>query len=266
MLRENYRKVTSEAEGVGPTRKRYDIINVVRLKRVRKEGRFFMFPLRDTITYHGATIATIGLMVLNGLVFFYQLSLGFDLQGEIFYAFGFIPYAFFQNPAGEFYTIFSSMFVHGSFMHLLSNVWFLWVFGPAVEGRLGFSRFMLLYLLSGVAAALTQGFALPDSIIPMVGASGAVSGLLGAYLLLFPRARVLTIIPPFIFFFFWLPVPIYLGYWIILQFFYVFIDVAGIAWWAHIGGFFLGLVLILILRPKRNYKADPFWECWRDYC
>ncbi len=225
-----------------------------------------MFPLRDTITYHGSTIATIGLIVLNGLVFFYQFSLGIDAFPYIFYSFGFIPYEFFLNPTGEFWTIFSSMFVHGSFAHLLGNVWFLWVFGPAVEGRLGFKRFMLLYISAGIAAALLQGFALPESTIPMVGASGAVSGVLGSYLILFPRARVLTIIPPFFFFFFWLPVPIYLGYWILIQFIYVFMDISGIAWWAHIGGFFLGLLLILIMRPKRIYRADPFWECWRDYC
>lgn len=225
-----------------------------------------MFPLRDTITYHGATLATIGLIILNGIVFLYQFSLGIDVFPEFFYTFGFIPDIFFQDPIGEFSTIFTSMFVHGSFLHMLSNVWFLWVFGPAVEGRLGFFRFMLLYLLAGIAAALTQGFSLPESTIPMVGASGAVSGILGAYLILFPRARVLTIIPPFFFFFFWLPVPIYLGYWILIQFVYVFYEVAGIAWWAHIGGFFLGLVLVLFMRPKRNYRADPFWECWRDYC
>lgn len=225
-----------------------------------------MFPLRDTITYHGATIATIGLIALNGLAFLYQLSFGADLFPAIFYAYGFIPELFFKNPVGEFHTIFTSMFVHGNFAHLLSNVWFIWVFAPAVEGRLGFFRFMLLYLLSGIAAALLQGFAMPGSDIPMVGASGAVSGILGAYLVLFPRARVLTIIPPFIFFFFWLPAPIYLGYWALIQFVYALVGAAGVAWWAHIGGFALGLLLILVMRPKRNYRADPFWECWRDYC
>jgi membrane associated rhomboid family serine protease len=225
-----------------------------------------MFPLRDTITYHGAKVATFGLMLVAVLAYLYQLSFGIDAFPAIFYAYGFIPAAFFQNPVGEFYTVFTSMFVHGSFMHLISNIWFIWVFGPAVEGRLGFRRFMVLYLLSGVAAALLQGFSLPDSVIPMVGASGAVSGVLGAYLVLFPRARVLTVIPPLIFFFFWLPAPIYLGYWILIQFAYVFFEVPGVAWWAHIGGFALGLVLILIMRPKRNYRADPFWECWRDYC
>ena len=225
-----------------------------------------MFPLRDTITYHGAKVATFSLLILTGLAFFYQLSFGEEAFQLIFYAFGFIPAAFFQNPVGEFYTIFTSMFVHGSLAHLFGNLWFLWVFGPAVEGRLGFRRFMLLYLLSGMAAAFLQGFSMPESIIPMVGASGAVSGVLGAYLVLFPRARVLTVVPPLIFFFFWLPAPIYLGYWIIIQIAYAFFEIPGVAWWAHVGGFALGLVLILIMRPKRNYRADPFWECWRDYC
>ena len=225
-----------------------------------------MFPLRDTITYHGAVIATIGLVVLNGLVFFYQFSLGVNMFPVIFHSFGFIPAAFFENPFGEFWTIFSSMFIHGSFGHLLGNMWFVWVFGPAVEGRLGFRRFVLLYLLSGIAAAFIQGFFMPDSTTPMVGASGAVSGILGAYLVLFPRARILTVIPPFIFFFFWLPATIYLGYWIFLQFVYALSGLPGVAWWAHIGGFALGVLLMLIMRPKRIYRADPFWECWRDYC
>lgn len=225
-----------------------------------------MFPLRDTITYHGAKIATFGLMIASGLVYLYQLSFSIEAFSAIFYNYGFIPALFFLDPAAEFITIFTSMFVHGSFMHLIGNVWFLWVFGPAVEGRLGFLKFTLLYLFSGIAAALLQGFSMPDSVIPMVGASGAVSGVLGAYLVLFPRARVLTIIPPLIFFTFWLPAPIYLGYWILLQFAFAFFEAPGVAWWAHIGGFALGLFLILLLKPKRNYRADPFWECWRDYC
>ncbi len=225
-----------------------------------------MFPLRDSITYHGAKIASFGLIIVTASAFFLQLSSGGETFEAIFYRYGFIPAAFFLNPMAEFFTIISSMFVHGSLMHLIGNLWFLWVFGPAVEGRIGLIRFMLLYLLTGIAAALTQGFSMPDSTIPMVGASGAVSGLLGAYLVLFPRARVLTFIPPLIFFFFWLPAPIYLGYWAVIQLIYAFSDMPGIAWWAHIGGFALGLILILIMRPKRNYRADPFWECWRDYC
>lgn len=225
-----------------------------------------MFPLRDTITYHGAVVATIGLVVLNTLAFFYQLSFGPQALPLLFQNFGFVPSDFFRDPIGEFWTIFTSMFMHGSFGHLLGNMWFIWVFGPAVEGRLGFRRFMLLFLVSGIAAALTQGFFMPASDIPMVGASGAVSGILGAYLLLFPRARILTIIFPFIFFFFWLPAPIYLGYWILIQFVYALSGQPGVAWWAHIGGFALGLILILYMRPRRIYRADPFWECWRDYC
>jgi membrane associated rhomboid family serine protease len=225
-----------------------------------------MFPIRDTITYHGPKFATYGLIILNSLAFFYLASLGAELFQDTFVAFGFIPAFFFQNPAGEFYTIFTSMFVHGSLFHLLSNVWFLFVFGPAVEGRIGFIRFLFLFLLSGLAAALLQGFSLPESTIPMIGASGAVSGILGAYLILFLRARVLTVIPPFIFFFFWVPAPIYLGYWIVIQFASAFFGVQGVAWWAHIGGFILGLSVIMLLQPKRNYRADPYWECWRDYC
>lgn len=225
-----------------------------------------MLPIRDTITYHGPKLATYGLILLNGLIYLYQLSFGVDAFNAIFYSYGFIPAAFFQNPAAEVYSILTSMFIHGSFSHLLSNVWFLWVFGPAIEGRIGFIRFVLIYLLAGLAAALMQAFSLPESIVPMVGASGAISGILGSYLVLFPRARVLTVIPPFIFFFFWVPAPIYLGIWIAMQFVYALFEAPGVAWWAHIGGFALGLVAIIIMRPKRNYRADPYWECLRDYC
>lgn len=225
-----------------------------------------MFPIRDTITYHGAKLGTFGLLILNGLAFFYQYSLGEESLYQSFYAFGFIPAHFFADIPGEFHTIFTSMFVHASLGHLLSNLWFLWVFGPAIEGRVGFIRFVILYLLSGIAAAFLQGFSMPASIVPMVGASGAVSGVLGAYLVLFPKARVLTVIPPLIFFFFWTPAPIYLGYWILIQVAYAFFEIPGIAWWAHIGGFALGMVAVLFMSPKRNYRADPYWECLRDYC
>ena len=225
-----------------------------------------MFPLRDTITYHGAKIATYGIIFTSVLAFFLQFTGGFAGFAQSFYTHGFVPVQFFADPWHEFSTIFTSMFMHGSLSHLFINLWFLWVFGPAVEGRLGFIRFMVLYLLSGVAAAFLHGFSVPHSLVPMVGASGAVSGILGAYLVLFSRARVLTVIPPFILFPFWVPAPIYIGIWIILQFIQALFEVEGVAWWAHIGGFVLGLVLILIMRPKRHYRADPFWECWRDYC
>lgn len=225
-----------------------------------------MFPLRDTITYHGAKIATYGLIFACVIGFFLQFTGGLAGFESSFYNFGFVPFFFFADPAKEFITIFTSMFMHGSVSHLFINLWFLWVFAPAVEGRLGFTRFMILYLLSGMAAAFMHAFFMPDSFIPMVGASGAVSGILGAYLVLFFRARVLTIIPPFIFFPFWVPAPVYLGLWLILQFIQALFDVPGVAWWAHIGGFVLGLALVLLMRPKRHYRADPFWECWRDYC
>ncbi len=225
-----------------------------------------MFPIRDTIIYHGSTAATKSMIGLNFFAFIYHLAIGAFLTPEFFFRFGFVPVLFFENPLEQLYTIFTSMFIHGSFMHLFGNAWFLWVFGPAVEGRLGFRRFIMLYLLSGLAASLLQGFAMSESITPVIGASGAVSGILGAYLILFPRARVLTIIPPFIFFPFWLPSTIYLGYWAFLQFIYALGDLPGIAWWAHLGGFLMGLILILLIRPRRNYRADPFWECWRDYC
>jgi len=134
------------------------------------------------------------------------------------------------------------MFLHGSLLHILSNMWFLWVFGDNIEDRLGHGRFLLFYLLGGVAAALIQGLVGGfSSNVPMIGASGAVSALLGAYIVLYPRALILSLVG-------WIPVPvpafIYLGYWLLIQFVGDFMGEEGIAFWAHIGGFVAGVVLI----------------------
>ncbi len=223
-----------------------------------------MFPLKDSITYYGSIVGTRGMIGLCILVFFGQAALGAEGFLASFSAWGFVPALFFADPLRESWRLVSSMFLHGSAFHLLSNVWFLWVFSPAVEGRTGFWKYLLVYLLSGTGAALLQGLADPSSTVPMVGASGAISGVLGAYLVLFPKAVVLTLVPPF--FLFWLPSVFFLGLWFFFQIWYGFSGLPGVAWWAHAGGFLIGMVLAILVRPKRNYKADPFWECWRDYC
>jgi membrane associated rhomboid family serine protease len=168
-------------------------------------------------------------------------------------------------PAGDapapFLTLFTSMFLHGGFLHIAGNMLYLWIFGDNVEDTLGHGRFLLFYLLSGVAAALAQIVVHPDSSVPMVGASGAVSGVLGAYLLLFPYARVLVLL---IFGFFvrivrW-PATVVLGFWIVVQFLNGLITVSvaaggaagGTAWFAHIGGFVAGIVLLFLMRPRRT--------------
>lgn len=148
-----------------------------------------MIPIRDSLLFHGPAPVTKAIVFLCGLAFYLQVSWGLE---ESVAQLGFIPAAFFADPLGQSYRLLSSMFVHGSLGHLLGNLWFLWVLGPALEGRMGSWRYLWLYLLSGVVAALAQALFTPDPSLPMVGASGAISGVTGGYLVLFPGAHVLT--------------------------------------------------------------------------
>lgn len=180
------------------------------------------------------------LVILNllGFGFAYFLT---DPEAVI-NSYGFVPARFLANPLGELVTLFSSMFLHGGIMHILGNLWFLWVFGDNIEDRMGHVRFAIFYLLGGVAAALAQGLSSGfTSHDPMIGASGAISAVLGAYIVLFPRAVVFSLIG-------WIPVPIpaiiYLGYWALIQFVGNFSGEQGVAFWAHIGGFVAGVVLV----------------------
>jgi membrane associated rhomboid family serine protease len=229
-----------------------------------------MIPLKDDVPSSGFPFVTIGLIVLNVLVFLYQASIGMGSEraAEAFILeFGAVPCRVtgacavpgdFPSPIA---TIFTAMFMHGGLFHVAGNMLYLWIFGDNVEDTLGHGRFLLFYLLSGVAAALAQIAVHPDSRIPMVGASGAVSGVLGAYLLLFPYARVLVLL---IFGFFfrivrW-PAIVVLGFWIVVQFLNGLITVSvaaggaagGTAWFAHIGGFLAGIVLLFLMRPRRT--------------
>jgi membrane associated rhomboid family serine protease len=160
--------------------------------------------------------------------------------------------------------ILTSMFLHGSWMHVLGNMWFLWLFGNNVEDSMGRGRFVVFYLLSGLGAAAAQVIASPDSIVPMVGASGAISGVMGAYVILYPRARVFTLVP--IFFFFTsiaLPAWVMLGYWMLIQVVGGLGGAeAGVAFWAHVGGFIVGIALIkFFARPE--YIAQHRSRQWR---
>lgn len=159
------------------------------------------------------------------------------------------------------------MFLHGGWFHLISNMWVLFIFGDNVEDRMGHGRFLLFYLLSGLAAGLMQALAAPGSHLPTVGASGAIAGVLGAYLLFFPGARVLTLIPFFFFFsFVEIPALFYLGFWFIAQLYSGLFALAlpagmsagGVAWWAHIGGFLFGLLLARRFERPRPAWGDPF--------
>jgi membrane associated rhomboid family serine protease len=229
-----------------------------------------MIPLKDDVPSSGFPFVTIGLIVLNVLVFLYQASIGMGSEraAEAFIMeFGAVPCRVTGAcaVAGDFpppiATIFTSMFMHGGLFHVAGNMLYLWIFGDNVEDTLGHGRFLLFYLLSGMAAAAAQIVMNPDSRVPMVGASGAVSGVLGAYLILFPYARVLVLL---IFGFFfrivrW-PASIVLGFWIVVQFLNGLITVSvaaggaagGTAWFAHIGGFLAGIVLLFLMRPRRT--------------
>ena len=224
-----------------------------------------MIPLRDTTPSHSFPAITVLLIAINVLAFLYELSLGRALDVFIM-QYGAVPLRFILAGQMEqvstferFLPLFTSMFLHGGWLHLGGNMLYLWIFGDNIEERLGRIRFLLFYLACGLAAALTQIYINPTSKIPMVGASGAVAGVLGGYLLLFPHAHVLALIP--ILFFFQvveLPAVLFLGFWFLMQFLNGAVSITaanyatgGVAWWAHIGGFVSGMALGYVF-PKRK--------------
>ena len=177
---------------------------------------------------------------------------------------GLVPYNFvddiqqMQISLGTILPLFSSMFLHGGWMHLIGNMLFLYIFGDNVEDRFGHLKYLVFYFIAGITAAATQIYMFPNSEVPMVGASGAIAGVLGAYVFMFPTAKVLTLLP--IFFFFQLielPAFLFLGIWFIMQILSgmfalgIGADAGGVAWWAHIGGFVAGIVLFPFLRKRR---------------
>lgn len=233
-----------------------------------------MIPLKDDIPTRTVPFVTVGLIVANVLAFFYQASLeltndpvALKAAREFVFEFGLIPCRLtggcavpggFPSPAA---TVFTSMFLHGGLFHVAGNMLYLWIFGNNVEDTLGHSRFLGFYLLTGVVAALAQTAAGPDSAIPMIGASGAVSGVLGAYLLLFPHANVLTLVA-FGFFIRIIRIPamIVLGFWIVVQLLNGLVTFGnsargGVAWFAHVGGFLAGLALLQIFLLRRRRRS-----------
>jgi membrane associated rhomboid family serine protease len=225
-----------------------------------------VFPLKDDNPTRTTPVVTVGLIILNALVFVYQFSLeggGPDgtRAGQAFVAeFGLVPCRLTgacraaADLPSPILTIFSSMFMHGGLFHIGGNMLYLWIFGNNVEDTLGHGRFLTFYLLSGIAAALAQTAVGPSSPVPMVGASGAVSGVLGAYLLLFPHAYVTTlIILGFFFRLVQVPAVVVLGFWIVVQVLNglgSFGASGGVAFFAHIGGFLAGMALLFLLRPR----------------
>ncbi len=215
-----------------------------------------MIPLRDVIPSRTTPFITVTIIVLNALAWFYELALPEDLLPVFLQTYGVVP-AYFSAP-----TLVTSMFLHGSWSHVIGNMWFLWIFGDNVEDRLGHGRFVVFYLFCGLGAAVGHIMMAPHSMLPTIGASGAIAGVMGAYFVLYPHSRVLTLVPLFIF---WeiveLPAPFLLGFWFLMQLFSAGIgsitstsgaESGGIAFMAHVAGFALGAVSIFVFRKSRQ--------------
>jgi len=217
-----------------------------------------MFPLRDDVPSRRVPIVTWTIVALNVAVFFWQLTLPKQAIEQLFYVYGIVP-ARFSHPAwaarvgfppGGALSFFTSMFLHGGLLHVASNMWTLWIFGDNVEDRMGRLRYVLFYLLCGLAAGLLHWLTNTSSTAPTIGASGAIAGVLGAYLRWYPGAKVLTLIPIFFYpLFVELPALVFLGFWFVSQLFSGVValgmptNVGGVAWWAHVGGFLAGMGL-----------------------
>ena len=215
-----------------------------------------MIPLRDNIRSKNYPVINTTIIVLNVFVFFIELSQGQGLNRFI-YTYGLVPARYSIPSVSSYFTLgqqlfpfLSFMFLHGGFLHLLMNMWFLYIFGDNVEDKLGHFRYILFYLLCGFASGASHLVLNWHSQIPTIGASGAIAGVMGAYMILYPRSRVLTLIP--IFFFFpivEIPAVFFLGIWFIFQFLSAAASggQGGIAWWAHIGGFIFGIIFLKLL-------------------
>jgi membrane associated rhomboid family serine protease len=217
-----------------------------------------MFPLYDTARSHKFPLINLLLIGANAYTFYLEFRMSpADLESFIF-ANGLIPAQFLADMNGEWMTILSSMFLHGGWFHILSNMWVLYIFGDNIEARMGGIRYLVFYLLSGTAAALLQTVVDPASQVPVIGASGAVAGVLGAYLVLYPRSRIASLVPILITFtLVELPASIFLIFWFVSQLssglFALQGSAGGVAWWAHIGGFLLGVALVSAFkRPRRR--------------
>jgi membrane associated rhomboid family serine protease len=246
-----------------------------------------MFPLRDTVPRVHLPVVTWTLILLNGLVFAIELTMSPAQLEHCFYLFGLVP-ARFEHPAWAasvgfplhtYWPFLTSMFLHGGWLHIIGNMWFLWIFGDNVEDRMGPARFLVFYLLCGIISAIVHTRILPNSTVPTVGASGAIAGVMGAYLVMFPRARIITLVL-IVFWplFFELPAVVFLGVWFLIQFGSGALALAspahvgGIAFWAHVGGFGTGvllhrLFLVRRLRPRERQEdelgIEGIWGHWR---
>jgi len=222
-----------------------------------------MFPLRDTQPSYSRPLITVLIIVLNVVVFLHEFSLDEYSRNHFIMYYGLVPARF------HFSAVLTSMFLHGGWMHIIGNMWFLWIFGDNVEDAFGHVKYLVFYFLCGIAAAMTQVLFSAGSRLPMVGASGAIAGVMGAYLIKFPKSRIVTLV--FIFIFFTtieVPAALMLAYWFFIQFFsgvgtigYSHVSQGGTAFFAHIGGFVAGMILVGVMGTRQIYvrRRDVNW-------
>lgn len=245
-----------------------------------------MFPIQVTLRSESAPVGTWLLIFLNVCVFLFELALPDAAREQFFYLFGIVPAryscaewaAYVGFPVDDYWPFLTSMFLHGGWLHIIFNMWTLWLFGEGVEDQMGTVRFLLFYLLCGLAAGLVHFYTNTHSTVPTIGASGAIAGVMGAYFILFPRAHVIVMVPVLFWpFFFDMPAAFYLVFWFFMQLFNGTMSLAapghvgGVAWWAHIGGFVAGVLLFgAFLRPRseRQYQTPgqyAFPQAWKQY-
>ena len=219
-----------------------------------------MIPLYDTVRSRKFPFINLVLIVSNILVFLYEQQLSSTQLERFVFTWALVPAHLTSHPSAAWITIFTAMFLHGSWIHLLGNMWFLYIFGDNIEARLGGVRYLIFYLLSGVAAVFLQTYLLSTSQDPMIGASGAIAGVLGAYLVSFPRSRIASLVPIlFIFTIVEIPAVIFLIFWFLIQVYSgLFVmqgaSASGIAWWAHIGGFVFGVITVPFFARRPAYR------------
>jgi membrane associated rhomboid family serine protease len=216
-----------------------------------------MIPLRDVIPSRTVPFVTVTIILLNAAAFLLELSMPPPELNQFLVVYGVVPAVF--RPL----TLFTSMFLHGGWSHVIGNMWYLWIFGDNVEDSFGHGRFLVFYLICGMTAALGQIVMDPTSWLPTIGASGAIAGVMGAYFVLYPRSRVLTIIPPFLFNVIELPAIVLLGFWFLMQLVNagaVAVTAStqggGVAFAAHVAGFVVGMIGVLVFRKQQ----PPVWE------
>jgi membrane associated rhomboid family serine protease len=221
-----------------------------------------MIPLRDVIPSRTVPFVTVGLIALNALAFLFEMSLPDDVRQAFVNHYGLVPVRFTWT------SVLTSMFLHASWSHIIGNMWFLWIFGDNVEDRFGHFRYFVFYLLCGIVGGVAQTLTAPWSFVPTVGASGAIAGVMGAYFLLYPRSRVLTMIFPFIFWIVEVPAVFFLGYWFLIQLFSGVGTVAvstgttptgGVAFWAHIAGFLTGILMVFVFKRPERQRVE-WWD------